>query len=168
MRFFGGLSPVLLFLMTFPAQGAGTEPKDREERPLPEDQVAAIAANSALVQKQMGAATHIDFNYTIESIKWLDAFIETTRVHRTDSKLADVVGAYLGETIRVRYACAWVDFRGAFALRCPEGVVLFPMAKTAKQFANGHEDSVYSFYLAIPQLISAAARESTQGNDADK
>jgi len=137
----------------------------RKDRPLSDVQAAAIATNVALVQKQMATISHIDFNFSGESVEWLDSFIERNRAKPSTSKIHDVLSAYLGESIRIQYKCSWVVSNDDIALRCPSELLLFPFTKIEKQFANGHEDSIFAFFQAVPQLIKNAKSNSTDSSN---
>lgn len=124
--------------------------------PATPEQIAEIERRVSIVQRELGAAAKIDFNFSDASIKWLDGFIQRNRKHLGDD-LVLAFGAYFGETIRVRYQCDWIDLGGgAVALRCPPESVLFPIEKVAKQVDNGGEDSIYDMYKAIPELLRRA------------
>lgn len=115
-------------------------------------QIAAIEANAKLVQDRIGATSGVDFDFTPESVKWLDGFIERTRTGVTNpAGLTQVLGSYLGEAIRRKYNCTWMQ---GGSLQCDTGFFLHPFGKVAKQLANGSEDSIYSFYEVIPVLLA--------------
>lgn len=147
---------VALTLPTAWAQDLGkSDPKPQELA----TQIAAIEANAKLVQDRIGVTSGVDFNFTPESVKWLDGFIERTRTGVTNpAGLTQVLGSYFGEAIRKRYNCTWM--RGG-SLECDAGFFVHPFNKVSKQLANGSEDSIYSLYENIPALLAKHRDENT-------
>lgn len=96
----------------------------------------------------------VELGYDDASVEWVDGFVERQRA-RGDASLAqgltNVVGAYLGECIIRNYGGQWrADDDGAWGVFFDTQNAAFPFTKVAKQFANGAEDSIYSFYRTIP------------------
>jgi len=144
---------ILLVALLLPALSTRAEPP-LPTRPLTAEEQAAITHNVELVQKQMEPLSHLSFNFTDASIKWLDGFIERNRSHESASRLQQVLASYLGETIRVQFNCSWVGSEESIALSCPGNLMLFPFTKVAKQFSSGHDDSIYAFYQSVPTLTA--------------
>ncbi|MGJ7528406.1 hypothetical protein [Variovorax sp. GB1P17] len=118
-------------------------------------QIASIEANAKSVQDRLGPISGVDFNFTPESVKWLDGYIERTRSKIPDaSGISQVLGSYLGEAMRRTYGCTWVGSEGQVALQCEPEFIVFPFNKVAKQFANGGEDSIFSFYETAGILLA--------------
>lgn len=118
-----------------------------------------IRANAALAVEQLGAASGLaHFGYDAPSVEWLDGFIERQRV-REDvgpefvEKLVSVLGSYLGECIIRSYGGRWALSDHGWGIEFDEKNAAFPFAKVRKQFANGKEDGVYSFFTAIPLVF---------------
>lgn len=153
---------VLLLLASSPTWADVNVVKDRlpPEQPLSEDLAAAISENVRLVQEQMSSISDADFNFSVESIKWLDGFIERNRKTTSDpSKLASALGSYLGETINVRFHCSWVMVGDVPAVWCPGDLLLFPISKTEKQYQNGENDSIYAFFQTVLALSRQASSQ---------
>ncbi len=144
--------------MTLPTAWAqGPVEHDQKPRQLA-TQIAAIEANAKLVQERIGVTSGVDFNFTPESVKWLDGFIERTRTGVTNpAGLTQVLGSYFGEAIRKQYNCTWMQ---GGSLECEAGFFVHPFNKVAKQLANGSEDSIYSLYENIPVLLAKHRDES--------
>lgn len=99
----------------------------------------------------------VELGYDDASVAWVDGFIERQRA-RGDASLArgltNVVGAYLGECIIRNYGGQWrAGDDGQWGVYFDAENAAFPVAKVAKQFANGAEDSIYSFYRTIPVVF---------------
>jgi hypothetical protein len=119
------------------------------------EQLSTIAANVKSVQDRLGPISGVDFNFTPESVKWLDGYIERTRSKLPDpSGLVQVLGSYLGETMRRNYGCTWIGTEGQVALQCEAEFIVFPFNKVSKQFANGSGDSIFSFYETAGILLA--------------
>jgi hypothetical protein len=96
--------------------------------------------------------------YDAKSIKYIEEFIERQR-HNFDSEqvkgLVNSIGSFIGQCIIKNYGGQWQidDDTKAVCVALDEKNKIFPFAKTAKQFENGIEDSVYSFYVIIPTVF---------------
>lgn len=141
--------------LVLPSAWAQQPSSNARESSITPAQLASIEANTKSVQDRLGPISGVDFNFTPESVKWLDGYIERTRTKVPDtSVLAQVLGSYLGEAIRREYGCAWIGDEGQVALKCESGFVVFPFNKVAKQFANGGGDSIFSFYETTRILLA--------------
>jgi hypothetical protein len=107
-----------------------------------------------LVQLAETVRTELKLGYDIESVKYLEEFIERQkeRFSAEEAKgLINSCGAFLGQCVIVNYGGQWTrDAGGAIAVAFDAKNMVYPFAKVSKQFANGLEDSVYSFYTVIP------------------
>lgn len=112
---------------------------------------------AAFLISTLSRDTGVDLGYDLESVEWVDGFIERQRL-RNDASLArgltNVVGAYLGECIIRNYGGEWRATDGEmWGVYFDDLNAAFPFAKVAKQFANGAEDSIASFYRTIPLVF---------------
>lgn len=121
-----------------------------------EEKLAAYADN---VVRDLGEISGIDgFGYNAESVRWVDGFIERQRV-RTDhtdedrTKLETVLSSYLGACVIACFGGKWERREGQWAIFFDERNGAFPFSKVHKQFANGAEDSIYSWFTIIPSVF---------------
>ena len=118
-----------------------------------------IKANAEMVLDQLRSLSGIDFFYTRESVEWLEGYIERLRNSgEFDSvelkhKLTSVFGSFLGECIIRCYGGAWTEHEGNWCVAFSEGGMAFPFAKVSKQFDNGLEDGISSFFRVIPVIF---------------
>lgn len=124
-----------------------------------------IKTNAELVIKQLGPLSGFEFGYTAESVSWVDQFIEHQR-HRsgvdenTIDRLADMLGSFLGECIIRFFGGHWQNINGEWSVYFDNGNVVFPFSKVKKQFINGREDSIESFFEVIPMMVKQNADQS--------
>jgi hypothetical protein len=97
-----------------------------------------------------------NLGYNEESVAWADGVVERQRV-RPDIEdftgLSNVIGCFLGESIRINFGGEWQSTEHGFALVLGDGNSCFPLNKAGKHFANGADDSILSFYKTIPVLF---------------
>jgi len=96
---------------------------------------------------------NIHLTFSEESVATLDRFINEKRDVFDDdtiNRMTATFGSFLGETIRRNYGGSWDDINGELGIRFDEKNAIFPYAKLRKQFENGAEDSILSFYQVIP------------------
>ncbi len=115
-----------------------------------------IQANAELVIRQFPDQ---ELGYDERSVEWLDGFIERQRLRLEPDKFAGIsqtLGSFLGECICRNFAGRWEENEhGAAVVFSGDngGNACFPINKVEKQFANGADDSVLSFYQTIPVLF---------------
>ena len=102
--------------------------------------------------------TQLNLNYDAESVKFLEGFIERNKgdLEKEEAKgLINSLGSFLGQCIIENYGGQWqIDGEtGSVAIAFDEKNKAFPFGKVSKQFENGLEDSVYSFYTVIPTIF---------------
>jgi len=117
------------------------------------DDLEAIKANAALVLK---AFEQQNLDYNEESIAWLDGYIERNRLNwdeQTGEKLANILGSFLGECIRLNFGGEWQMTEYGPGIAFSDGNAAFPFTKIRKQIQNGSEDSIAGFYKSIPILF---------------
>ena len=119
--------------------------------------VRIIRANAAFVINTCQELTEFDFNYSPRSVKWLDEYIEQIRTQPASDagreQLVSNIGSYLGEAIIEAYGGAWSQDESGWCVRFDEQNRAYPFNKVAKQFLNGSEDSIFSFYSSMAPLI---------------
>lgn len=121
------------------------------------EQFENIRKNAELVIKVFGDNNGIELGYDAESVEWLDGFIERQRENADADKmngLTNVLGSFLGECIRENFGGKWEQTENGLAIKFDGGNAIFPFNKTAKQFQNGADDSVFSFYQTIPVIFN--------------
>jgi hypothetical protein len=116
----------------------------------PEEQLRALAERFiALASEKLG----VELRYDEASVEWTDGYIERIRANVDESSANEVskfIGAFLGESIIANYGGRWREDEGTWAVYFSEGNAAFPFAKVLKQYENGGEDSILSFYQMIP------------------
>ena len=121
------------------------------------DQLENIKRNAELVIKIFGENNGIDLGYDSDSVKWLDGFIERQRENADDEKiqsLSGVLGSFLGECIIKNFGGKWEQTEDGLAVKFDDGNAAFPFNKVQKQFKNGSDDSIFSFYQTIPLIFN--------------
>jgi hypothetical protein len=105
----------------------------------------------------MFAGSHnINLVYDEKSVEFLDNFINESGAkynEKQKEKLIDFLGSFLGECIRRNYGGRWEIINNDSAVRFDEKNAVFPFNKIKKQFENGAEDSILSFYQVIPLVF---------------
>lgn len=157
----------IAFAQTAMAQKAEKMPSDApqtaversEPLPAPSAEVqTAIDKNVELVRDTMPEVAGIPFEYDDASIEWLDGYINRMRKEFGDEpgRLAQVLASYIGESIRRNYGGRWVEAEDGIGVEIRPDFIAFPFNKVSKQFSNGPEDSVFSFYRSIQPLLDEA------------
>lgn len=121
-----------------------------------EEALRQILANAELVIEQFKGPSDLeDFGFNEPSVEWVDGFIERQRAREGIGpefvdRLVNILGCFLGECIIRCYGGRWARGDDGWRVEFNEENAAYPFAKVGKQFANGSEDSVYSFFTAIP------------------
>lgn len=102
--------------------------------------------------------TQFKLEYDEGSVKFMEGFIERQRPNFEGERLqglVNAIGSFIGACMIKNYGGHWqLDEKyNAVCVVFNNGNKAFPFAKTYKQFENGLEDSVYSFYTAIPAAL---------------
>ncbi|HSK72888.1 MAG TPA: hypothetical protein VK892_14395 [Pyrinomonadaceae bacterium] len=108
-----------------------------------------------VVIKMFAETKNVNLDYDEKSIKYLDSYINEIREEFRQEiidKLISIFGSFLGETIRLNHGGNWEIINNEFAVRVNDKVAVFPFSKVRKQFKNGSEDSILSFYQLAPTL----------------
>jgi hypothetical protein len=122
-----------------------------------------IKRNAELVIQQMSQVCGFTFGYDLQSVAWLDGYIERQRARAeiTDKVvdgLINVFGSYLGECVIQNFGGRWENEEGQWRVSFDEQNAVYPFAKVAKQFQNGSEDSIKSFFEVIPLIFTTAGQ----------
>lgn len=117
-----------------------------------------ILKNAELVLFHFQDLTDFDFGYNEESVNWLDDFINQQR-DRDDfsvefgEKLTKTIGSFLGQCIINVYGGTWHEAEYGWSVAFDEKNGAYPFNKVSKQFENGAEDSIHSFFTSIPVIF---------------
>jgi len=100
----------------------------------------------------------LNLKYDADSVKFIEGFIERNKgnFEKEESKgLINSLGSFLGQCIIENYGGQWQldNETGSVAVAFDHKNKAFPFAKVSKQFENGLEDSIYSFYTIIPSIF---------------
>ncbi len=131
--------------------------------------LANIRFNADMVVEQFGGLSGLEhFGFDAPSIQWVDGFVERQRIREDVSpefvgKMISVLGSYLGECIIRTYGGKWSLVEAGWCVEFDARNAVFPFVKVEKQFANGAEDSIYSFFTAIQLIFPAFRPSSPQG-----
>jgi hypothetical protein len=128
-----------------------------------------IRQNAELVVSQMSPLCGFDFGYDARSVAWLDGYIERQRARADITQelvngLVNVLGSYLGECVVRCYGGHWQSEDGQWRVSFDGDNAVYPFTKVRKQFENGAEDSIRSFFDVIPVVFAAAAAEGETGS----
>ncbi|MBS1639787.1 MAG: hypothetical protein JST94_02105 [Bacteroidetes bacterium] len=102
--------------------------------------------------------TELSLKYDTDSVKFIEGFIERNKnsFDKEQSQgLINSLGSFLGQCIIENYGGQWQtdNETGWIAVVFDNNNKAYPFAKVSKQFDNGLEDSVYSFYTGIPTVF---------------
>jgi hypothetical protein len=126
-----------------------------------------IRANAELVIEQLRPLSGIEFGYNVESVAWVDGFIERQR-NRSDldkntmNDLVNTLGSFLGECIIRCFGGSWYNKEGEWCVRFDSENAVYPFNKVHKQFANGPGDSIKSFFDLIPVMFKEHVQKTGQ------
>lgn len=124
-----------------------------------------IRANAELVVQHMSQHAGFELDYDESSIEWLDGLIERQRVKddfdlETNRGLSDKLGCFLGEALCVNLGGEWQQTEYGLGVVFSDGNTAFPFTKVEKQFANGSDDSIFSFYRTALTLFGNSQPDS--------
>lgn len=99
-----------------------------------------------------------NIDYTDAGVKHVDDYINSNRQNFTDESRERIIwnlGAFLGECIIANYGGTWQQDKelNSIGIHFSDQNKAFPISKVAKQIDNGEEDSILSFYRAIPVVF---------------
>ena len=129
-----------------------------EEHQVPEDATLnSIRQNVEYVKTQLSEQVGVTLDLNSESIEWIDGYINRYGVKLYAIKKGDgmvhMFGSFLGETIINVYGGEWHLNKDKLGIKFDNNSWAFPFAKTYKQFENGPEDSIYSFFKMVPRFL---------------
>jgi hypothetical protein len=99
--------------------------------------------------------SELNLDYDAKSVKFIEEFIERQRNN------------FVGQCVIKNYGGNWqVDQdTQSVCVALDDNNKIFPFAKTTKQFENGLEDSVYSFYTIIPTVFQPGPPPKSKESD---
>lgn len=121
------------------------------------NQLENIRRNAELVVKVFAENNNVNLDFDENSVEWLDGYIERNRENfdeETINRLVGVLGSFLGECICRNFGGEWSQDENGLAVKFDENNAVFPFNKIEKQFRNGAEDSILSFYQTIPVIFN--------------
>jgi hypothetical protein len=131
----------------------------------PEETLSRIRTNAELAVRLSQKLCGFEFGFDQRSVEWLDGFIERLRSKprsdEDDEKYVSIFGSYLGEAIVHSYGGSWAINESGWHIRFDDRNLVFPFSKVKKQLSSGEEDSISSFYDAIPIIFGTAILETT-------
>lgn len=117
------------------------------------DPISAIRENAALVLTIARTSLDQSIGFDEDGVRWLDGYIQKVRDHgdpETKSGLIDTLGSFLGECIIQTFGGEWSKDGLGWCVRLDSLNAAYPFAKVAKQLEFGAQDSVLSFFSAVP------------------
>lgn len=115
-----------------------------------------IRANADVVvsvaQKQLGQ----EVGYDLAGVRWLDGYIQRQHEQGNPANrdgLVSTLRSFLGECIIRSFGGEWIEVDGSWCVQFDDRNAAFPFAKVSKHLEHGAEDSVLSFFRAIPVLF---------------
>jgi hypothetical protein len=132
-----------------------------------------IRQNAELVIQIMGDMADMHLDYSLESVKKIEDYIERIRLsvsEETAWQLSNNLGAFFGECIRHHYGGEWQIVNEQPGLVMANGITAFPFNKVQKLFIGGLEDgeSLVGFYNAIavvPKILEEQDKPDSQFSD---
>jgi len=115
-----------------------------------------IRANAELVVSVARKQLAEEIGYDEAGVRWLDGYIQRQHEQGNPANrdgLVSTLGSYLGECIVRSFGGQWADVDGSWCVRFDDRNAAHPFAKVAKQLEHGANDSVLSFFTAIPVLF---------------
>ena len=118
--------------------------------------------NAGLITEHLSQHAGFELENDAESIEWLDGFIERRRARddfdlEAEASISNKIGCFLGQALCESLGGRWDQTEYGLGVVFPDGNVAYPLAKTDKHFANGSDDSIYSFYQTALTLFSSSA-----------
>lgn len=125
-----------------------------------------LRANADLVVRLMRENLDTELSFDSAGVEWVDGYINRLRDSLAADKrsgLISTLASFVGESIIRTYGGTWVEQDGWWGVRVSERVWACPFAKIEKQFENGPEDSVASFFTCIPILDKHLGKQTEPG-----
>jgi hypothetical protein len=114
-----------------------------------------LRANADLVVRTVRQNLDTELTFDQAGVEWIDGYIDRLRdsiAAEKRSGLVSTLASFVGECIIRTYGGVWVEKDGWWGVQVSERIWACPFAKIQKQFENGPEDSVASFFTCIPIL----------------
>jgi len=113
-----------------------------------------LRANAELVVSTVRDNLQIQLTFDQAGVEWVDGYINRLRAFPRErrSGLVSTLASFVGECIIRTFGGEWVEKDGWWGVQVSERIWACPFAKVEKQFDNGPEDSVASFFTCIPIL----------------
>jgi hypothetical protein len=114
-----------------------------------------LRASAYLVVDTIRENLGVTLTFDRAGVEWVDGYINRLRHSMAPNRRSGLIGmlaSFVGECIIQTYGGAWAEEDGRWGVRVSERLWACPSAKIEKQFDNGPEDSVSSFFTCIPTL----------------
>jgi hypothetical protein len=114
-----------------------------------------LRANADLVVRTVRENLDTQLTFDQAGVEWIDGYIDRLRGSIAADKrsgLINTLAAFVGECIIRSFGGTWVEKDGWWGVEVSDRIWACPFAKIEKQFENGPEDSVASFFRCIPIL----------------
>jgi hypothetical protein len=114
-----------------------------------------LRANADLVVRMIRERLDTELTFDRAGVEWIDGYISRLRDSLAPEKrsgLISTLASFVGECIIRTYGGTWVEKDGWWGVQVSERFWACPFVKIEKQFENGDEDSVASFFTCIPIL----------------
>jgi len=139
-----------------------------QNSPIAPELLAKVRENAELFRRTIQAQLEVELEYDAAGVEWTDGYINRIREGFDDQYKQSaimVIASFLGECLVQGYSGHWHYVNDELAVACLAGedvwIDAFPFHKVWKQFENGPEDSIASFYRVIP----AFARRDLDSDD---
>jgi hypothetical protein len=115
-----------------------------------------LRANADLVVATFRKQLSRELAFDQSGVEWIDGYIERVRESFPPDRrrgLVSNLGAFVGQCIICSFGGEWVEQDGWWGVQVTDRFWACPFTKIEKQFQNGVEDSVGSFFRCIPALV---------------
>jgi len=125
-----------------------------------------ILKNADWVRENFGPQSGLsDFGYNVESVAYIDGYIERNLRGATDrqtlAKFISLLGSFIGEALRSKHGGQWIVADNSPILKIQRGEMMHmvqPFGKVEKRIANGEVDSlVFFFNEFVPAILEGRA-----------
>ncbi|HEV3144155.1 MAG TPA: hypothetical protein VGZ47_09750 [Gemmataceae bacterium] len=123
-----------------------------------------LRANAEIVARTIRDNLNVELSFDEAGVEWIDGYIDRLRGSlpaEQRSGLIEMLAAFVGECMIQTFGGAWAEREGSWGVQVSERIWACPFAKIQKQFENGSEDSVASFFRCTPLLDKHLAEEKS-------
>ncbi len=123
-----------------------------------------LRLNAEMIIQNLSQHAGFELGFNEQSVEWIDGFIERQRAREgfEPGGLINTLGSFLGECMCREIGGAWkFQPNGQLAVELSNGNAAFPFNKVEKHFANGAEDSIYSFYQSAAVIFGLQKEQLT-------